>query len=117
MGDIHSVLLIEDDEKRALKINRYIHENGGSALVVATVEKACEAMACQEFDAVFIEMFMRAITGFEVVAELRKRNADTPIIVFYGGPEVNDGGLFSNRNGVFFATEEKKSFELEKYIF
>ncbi len=115
MNIMISVLLIEDDDKRALKVNGYLYESGYSAVITETLEKAVRVMAIRKFDAIFIEMFMRTITGFEVASELRKQNADTPIVVFYGGSCDNSGGIISNENKVFLATGEKRSFELKKY--
>ncbi len=116
LNNMHLVLLIEDDEKKALKINGFLYENGCSAVITDSLEKAAGLLERHKFDAVYIEMFMRAVTGFEVAIELRKLSADTPLIVFCGGSGSASGSVFSNKNGMFLATEEKKSFELEKYI-
>jgi len=112
---MQTVLLIEDDGKRALKINGYLNENGYSAVITETLEKALRIMARRVFAAIFIEMFMRTITGFEAASELRKLNADIPIVIFFGGSSDNSGGIISNENNIFLALGEKRSFELKKY--
>jgi len=117
MNKMHLVLLVEDDEKKAFKIKGFLYENGCSAVITDSLEKAAGLMALHKFEAIYIEMFMRAITGFEVATELRKQSADIPLIVFCGGSGEASVGMFSNENGMFLATEEKKSFELEQYAF
>lgn len=108
-------LLIEDDQGKLLKIKEYISANGCLTKTAGSLEEALSMMALQKFDAVFIGMFMLTITGFEVAREIRKQDAETPLIIFYENNARYHTDKFSNDTDIVFVLDEKASFEIKKY--
>src|ERR1700724_1999798 len=74
------ILLIEDDQRLAEMVSRYLGE-GGFAVTHAPAGKRGIALAVREaFDALVLDLMLPDMDGLEVCREIRTR-ADTPILM------------------------------------
>ena len=83
MGYQGTVLVVDDEIGPRESLRMILHP----LYQVYTASDGAEALAClqnQEIDLVTLDMNMPGISGFEVLKEIRKRNADVDVIIVTG---------------------------------
>jgi two-component system cell cycle sensor histidine kinase/response regulator CckA len=87
-SESHRVLVV-DDESFIRELLREILESQGH--VVAEAEdglQALELFDSESFDAVFTDVGMPGMSGWDLAKEIRQRNADVPLVVLTGWGEA-----------------------------
>lgn len=75
------ILLVEDERRVASFIARTLKENAYAVDVVDTGEKGLEMAKEINYDAIILDVRLPGISGVEACRELRRRGAETPIMM------------------------------------
>jgi FixJ family two-component response regulator len=96
-GDV--VVVVEDDDSMSSAIERLLGLAGIPCRTYASAEALLEAFATKRPDCVVSDMKLPAMTGLDLLAELRNRGERTPLILITGhdSPELRARAL---REGV-----------------
>ena len=82
-------ILVVDDEERVRELLRDILESEGYSVVPARGgREALELLAAEEFDAVFTDLGMQGMSGWELARAVRERDEHLPLAVVTGGGEA-----------------------------
>ncbi|PYN88768.1 MAG: hypothetical protein DMD87_09025 [Candidatus Rokuibacteriota bacterium] len=109
------VLIVDDDEpivcvlRDALGLFRHDH-----AYAVETAADGAEGLAAIErgpFDLILLDLYMPRMTGLELLAEIRRRRLQTPILMLTGN-EDNKSAASALKNGIFAYVP--KPFDLQQ---
>lgn len=80
-----STLLVVDDSKSSRQVNtalvRDLFGDEIACLEAASGEEALKILALQKVDLVLLDLTMPGISGYDVLAELRRLNMSVPVIV------------------------------------
>lgn len=80
-----STLLVVDDSKSSRQVNtalvRDLFGDEISCLEAASGEDALKILAVRKIDLVLLDLTMPGISGYDVLAELRRMNMSVPVIV------------------------------------
>ncbi|EKS31246.1 response regulator [Afipia felis] len=89
------ILVVEDDPVIASGLRNGLGLSGGVVDVVSTCADAREAVLSTSFDAIVLDVMLPDGSGLDWLAELRKSEDKTPVIVLTALDEVSDriGGL------------------------
>lgn len=89
------ILVVEDDPVIASGLRNGLGLSGGVVDVVSTCADAREAVLSNSFDAIVLDVMLPDGSGLDWLAELRKNDDRTPVIVLTALDEVGDriGGL------------------------
>jgi DNA-binding NtrC family response regulator len=94
-------LLIVDDEEIALKnLERIMRKEGYHVVTQSSGEKAGELLRRQRFDVVLTDLLLDSIDGLELMAEAKKKDAETEVIIITGHGSV-DGAIEATKKGAF----------------
>ena len=72
------VLIVEDEERIAAFLDKGLRANGFTTVVAATGEGALAHLRTERFDLVILDVGLPGIDGYEVLRELRSRDAGDP---------------------------------------
>lgn len=77
------VLLIDNDESEALLVRQALdmHANRFELVVLPTLERAIEQLACRRFDVVLLDLTLPDSSGLDSVAAIKDRFPETPVVV------------------------------------
>jgi len=75
------VLVVDDEEGIRFFLEQLLQRDGHYTVAVDSGEAALERIAAQEFDLVLLDLRMQGIGGMQVLAALRARWPDSPVIV------------------------------------
>src|SRR5918996_6488343 len=84
------ILIVEDDEKTAAYLRKGLSENG---IVVDTTEYGDDGLhlvTSEDYDLVVLDVMLPAQDGWSVLAELRRRGKQTPVLVLTARDSVQD---------------------------
>ncbi len=84
------ILIVEDDEKTAAYLRKGLSENG---FVVDTTEYGDDGLhlvMSEDYDLVVLDVMLPAQDGWSVLAELRRRGKETPVLVLTARDSVQD---------------------------
>lgn len=80
-----STLLVVDDSKSSRQVNvalvRDLFGERFACLEAASGEEALAVLARQAVDLILLDLTMPGISGYDVLAELRQRHLEVPVIV------------------------------------
>jgi len=75
------ILVVEDDRKLALFIQRVLHEAGMVTDACANGAQALDQVLVEEYDAVLLDWTLPGMDGLELCRELRRRGLATPVMM------------------------------------
>lgn len=84
------ILIVEDDEKTAAYLRKGLSENG---FVVDTTEYGDDGLhlvTSEDYDLVILDIMLPGQDGWSVLAELRRRGKETPVLVLTARDSVQD---------------------------
>ncbi|GIV96054.1 MAG: hypothetical protein KatS3mg057_0711 [Herpetosiphonaceae bacterium] len=83
MQQAHSprVLIIDDEIKLALKIERYLKETGLQATAVPDGAQGLELLATQQWDVVLTDLGMPGVDGYAVLQTVQEQYPELPVVV------------------------------------
>jgi len=84
------VLIVEDEEKLAALIARFLREGGMAVDVAATGEDALWMAGATAYDAIMLDVGLPGIDGFEVCRRLRAEQVWAPILILTSRDAVPD---------------------------
>ncbi len=84
------VLLAEDDEYLASALNLALSRSRYTVDIARTGHEARAAITTTEYDLMLLDLGLPGVDGTEVLAELRKRDDDLPVIVITARDQVED---------------------------
>jgi CheY-like chemotaxis protein len=93
---VANVLVVDDDPAVRTTIRLVLERNGHRVSVAADGRAGLAALAAGGIDLMFVDLFMPGMDGMETLREVRKHQADLPVIVMSGtslggpGQEVPD---------------------------
>jgi CheY-like chemotaxis protein len=80
-----ATLLVVDDSKSSRRVNvalvRDLFGEQVACLEAASGEEALAVLAGRQIDLVLLDLTMPGISGYDVLAELRKRHSTVPVVV------------------------------------
>jgi CheY-like chemotaxis protein len=80
-------ILIVDDDHAVQATIRLLLERAGHAVVTAgDGRKGLDLVEKEDFDLLFLDIFMPGMDGFETMRQLRQRRPSIPIVVISGRP-------------------------------
>ena len=85
-----TVLVVEDDASLRLGLNKALRSAGYAVRVAATGPDGLEAALAAAPDLVLLDVMLPGMNGFEICEELRRRDADLPIIMVTAKGEEHD---------------------------
>ena len=78
------VLVVDDSEGGRAVLSGSLASSGFSTSVAGTVAEAIDVLADLPIDAVVVDFSLPSASGVELVAEIRRRDAKTPIVMLSG---------------------------------
>ncbi|HXS18621.1 MAG TPA: response regulator, partial [Polyangiaceae bacterium] len=84
-----SILLVDDDHETARALARSLAALGHQVSTFHEGELALAALDHQSFDVVLSDIGMPHITGFELLAAVRRRDEHIPVVLLTGDPSVS----------------------------
>jgi excisionase family DNA binding protein len=82
-----SVLVVDDDKWVQTTFRRILEKQGCRFIEAAGGNEALDILDHEKVDAVFLDLMMPAMTGPEVLQELRKKNIEVPVTLITGYPD------------------------------
>jgi EAL domain-containing protein (putative c-di-GMP-specific phosphodiesterase class I) len=87
-GRTTRLLLAEDDDLLRRVFARAFRDDGFEIEVAADGEAALALLRQKKFDAILTDISMPRVTGIELLRAVREHDADVPIVLMTGGPEL-----------------------------
>lgn len=84
------ILLIEDEKKTAAFLAKGLREGGFTVEIAGDGEKGSELARATRYDLLIVDVMLPRKDGWEVVAELRGRGLQTPILFLTARDSVQD---------------------------
>jgi PAS domain S-box-containing protein len=84
------ILIIDDDPNISRLFSRFLSSNGFEVEKAMSGEEGLQVFPSFAPDLVFVDIYMPGIKGFEVIEQIRKDDAHTPIVVISGSNEIAD---------------------------
>jgi two-component system alkaline phosphatase synthesis response regulator PhoP len=84
------ILLVDDDESLATLLGGRLHREGYDVRTCGTVAEAKDAMNDVTFDVILLDVMLPDQSGFELCAELRHCDVETPILMLTARGNVTD---------------------------
>jgi DNA-binding NtrC family response regulator len=94
-------ILIVDDEEVALNaLGRIMRKEGYHVVTQSRGDKSKELLNRQKFDVVLTDLLLDTIDGLEIMAEAKRRDPETEVIIITGHGSV-DGAIEATKKGAF----------------
>jgi DNA-binding response OmpR family regulator len=87
---VKRILIAEDEERIASFLLKGLRSNGFATSVASDGDAALQMMRTDEFDLLILDLGLPKKDGFEVLAELRRRDTSTPVIILTARDSVPD---------------------------
>jgi DNA-binding response OmpR family regulator len=84
------VLLIEDEKKLAVSLQRQMERSGYDVQVANDGTKGFELATSRDYAIVLLDLCLRGMSGLEILAELRARGNTIPVIIVSARDSVSD---------------------------
>ena len=84
------VLIVEDEAKTAAYLRKGLEENGFTADVATDGETGLEFARHGGYDAIILDIMLPRRDGFEILAEIRRRDSHTAVLLLTARDQVTD---------------------------
>jgi DNA-binding response OmpR family regulator len=84
------ILIVEDEQRISAFVSKGLRANGFATVVVSTGEQALARLRGDAFDLVILDIGLPGIDGYEVLRELRSRDATIQVVMLTARDEVDD---------------------------
>jgi DNA-binding NtrC family response regulator len=78
------ILVIDDDKDVRAMISIVLRVNHFDVVEAASAGAGLKAFAQSPFDVVIVDIFLQGANGFDVIAEMRERVSDLPVVAMSG---------------------------------
>ena len=99
-ASVRQILVVDDEESVRSLIGRFLCRLGFSATETASGEEALDALAQHQYDLVLSDVRMPGMNGMSLLAEIRRRYPDTPVLMLTGCESVSTA-VDAMKNGAF----------------
>ena len=86
----NNILIVEDDERIAQNISKGLQEKGYNTEIAYDGKIGLKLALNDTFDLILLDLNLPQMNGYQVCAEVRKRNANIPIIMLTALGETED---------------------------
>ncbi|MHA1539968.1 MAG: response regulator [Alphaproteobacteria bacterium] len=86
----YHLLVVDDDQRLADLLQRFLTENGFQVSAVGNVPEARSALHNFAFDLIVLDIMMPGETGLDFLKELRDKNDQRPVLMLTAMGEVED---------------------------
>ena len=97
---INKILIIDDEIKLRKLLTRIISLEGVEVIEAGTCKEAIQAVQKQNFDVIFCDVKLPDGNGVDMIAELKKKQPNTEIILLTAYGNIKDG-VQAMKNGAF----------------
>lgn len=87
-GKETKVLIVDDMKEMCWTISNFLQQKGITALTTQDGNKATEIISRESPDAVLLDLKMPAISGVDVLKQVKKTNPDVPVIIITAYGEI-----------------------------
>lgn len=87
---ILNILVIEDEKKVALALQKGLESEHYSAQIALTGEEGLFMLSSREFDLIILDLMLPGRDGMEVLQALRRTHAQTPVLILTARDTVED---------------------------
>lgn len=84
------ILIVEDDEKTAAYLRKGLSENGFVVDATEYGDDGLHLVTSEDYDLVILDVMLPGQDGWSVLAELRRRGKETPVLVLTARDSVQD---------------------------
>ena len=85
------ILVVDDDPAVQMTIRLLLERAGHSVTVAGDGQKGLSAFESEDFDLLFLDIFMPGMDGIETMRHIHRQRPGVPIIVISGRPLEPDG--------------------------
>jgi two-component system, NtrC family, C4-dicarboxylate transport response regulator DctD len=91
-GPAGAILVVDDDTAWLADLERWLTDDGLRVISISRGEWVVQAVDFHEPDAVLLDVNLPGADGLEILAQLRRRRPDVPVIVMtaFGGAEIEE---------------------------
>lgn len=86
-----SILVIDDDAAVRQVVSEMLRLSGHEVTSAENGRVAIERLGDEHFDLIITDLIMPEQEGIETIAEIRRRDADVPIVAISGGGRLGPG--------------------------
>jgi CheY-like chemotaxis protein len=86
------ILIVDDDSAVQMTISLLLERAGHTVVSASDGRKGLARFDAEDFDLLFLDIFMPGMDGFETMRLVRQRRPLIPIIVISGRPVASDAG-------------------------
>jgi len=104
------ILIVDDEEDIRASLRRVLNYEGLATAEAASGPEALRHVEAHETDAVLLDVKLPQMDGVEVLAELRRRRADLPVIMISGHASI-DTAVEATKLGAFSFIEKPLASE------
>ena len=105
------MLLVDDDEDVRFLMARMIRNAGHRIETLASGEEALESLGSGAFpDLIILDQNMPRMNGIQTMEKIRALNADVPILISSGQPDIEEWACFKQPNTAVIS----KPFDMEE---
>ncbi len=110
------VLLVDDDLGVSKAFDRVLARGGFEPTTVDSVRRARACLAADSFDVVVSDIHMPGEDGLVLLAEVRERDPDLPVILMTAVPQLESAMLALNLGAYRYLTKPVDPTELERTV-
>jgi len=105
-----TILAVDDEPTSRLLLEVHIDEMGCVPLVAASGDEALEILARRHVDLIITDLFMPGMNGLELIAHMKTRRYDIPILVVTANGSI-ESAVDAMRNGAYDYLEKPYNLE------
>lgn len=105
-----SILIIDDEEDIRLSLRGIFEDEGWRVAEAACGEDGLELLRDEDFDLVFLDIWMPGMDGMQTLKTLRDRGVDTPVIMISGHGNI-ETAVTALKGGAFDFIEKPLSLD------
>jgi len=88
-GEMKNLLIIEDDEKQRISIQRLIGNSDVTTTAVANGKEGLEELLSKHYDCIILDLNLPDMSGFEILEHIDEKKEDhIPPVIIYTGKEI-----------------------------
>ncbi len=82
------ILIVDDEESIRITFSAFLNKEGHETVTADTFERAMETLYSEEFDLIFIDIFLSDQSGVNILKNIKARGSTCPVIMITGDPNI-----------------------------
>jgi two-component system response regulator HydG len=111
-----SILVIDDDQNHALTVADALSAEGYRTEIAPSGEEGIRRLDEREFDLVITDLYMRDVSGFDVLEAARRKEPAVEVIVFTGNASIETAVDAMNRGALTYLAKPLNLAELRVVV-